>query len=422
MTRPALGLAAILALALSPAASPTTPTPARGADWFVAPSGRKAGAGTRSSPWDLESALLARREIRPGDTVWLAGGTYRPPAAMKLGYQVLLAGRPGRPIRVRARPGARATLDGGMDLIGPATHLEVRDLEITVSDPRPSGPVPPDRNARGPERRWGGLTVRTGEGCRFINLVIHGNNQGVGWWTDAKDGELYGCIIYDNGWLGTDRGHGHAVYAQNAEGLKTIADCIMTGGHGYSLHLYGSPKVNVDNFLVVGNFIYDAGLSLIGGYRPSRHIRVLDNVFHGVALQVGYAASYNEDCEIAGNVFIDKGFLTTRFRSVVQRGNQLFEAAAPRPEHPQVIVRPSKYDPHRAHVAVLNWGKRPETPLDLGGFLRTGDRFRLLNPRDVYGPPVLSGVYQGGPVLAPVAGEFAAFVLVKQTGRAGTGE
>ena len=93
----------------------------------------------------------------------------------------------------------------------------------------------------------------------------------------------HGCLIYDNGWAGTDRGHGHAIYTQNEDGIKTIADCIMTGGHGYTLHAYGSARAYVDNYLVAGNIAYAADTFLIGGGRPSHNIRVRDNVLHGVA-------------------------------------------------------------------------------------------------------------------------------------------
>ena len=85
----------------------------------------------------------------------------------------------------------------------------------------------------------GRADVSSGKACKFINLVIHDDTQGVSWWAASQDSEMHGCLIYDNGWAGTDRGHGHAIYTQNNEGLKTISDCIFTGGYGYTLHAYG---------------------------------------------------------------------------------------------------------------------------------------------------------------------------------------
>ena len=106
----------------------------------------------------------------------------------------------------------------------------------------------------------------------------------------STDSELYGCLIYDNGWAGTDRGHGHAIYTQNDDGTKTIADCILAGGYGYTLHAYGSARAFVYNYTVEGNIAYDGGTFVLGGGHPSRGIRVHDNVPHGVARQLGYAA------------------------------------------------------------------------------------------------------------------------------------
>jgi hypothetical protein len=52
--------------------------------------------------------------------------------------------------------------------------------------------------------------------------------------------------------------------------------------------------------------------------------------------------------------------------------------------------------------------------LNLGTLLKPGDGYRLVNPRDFFGKPILTGVYDGKPISVPVAGEFAAFVLLKK--------
>jgi hypothetical protein len=54
-------------------------------------------------------------------------------------------------------------------------------------------------------------------------------------------------------------------------------------------------------------------------------------------------------------------------------------------------------------------------PLEAGAFLPPGTPFRLLDPHNLHGPPVLRGRAPEGPLALPVAGEFAAFVLVKET-------
>ncbi len=389
--------------------------PALAAEWRVAPHGTPAGRGTSSSPWDIGSALGGEKEIAPGDTIWLHAGTYkRAFENVGLGWPVRLAGRADAPIHIRAWPDQRVTLDGGLHLQQPSTHLWVWDLEILVSQPRPGAPVPPDPTYQNLNRPWGGLNVDSGQGCKFINLLIHDNSQGVSWWTGSKDSELHGCIIYDNGWQGTERGHGHAVYTQNREGTKLISNCIFTGGFGYTLHAYGSSRAFVDNYRVEGNIAYAGNTFLIGGGQPSRGIQVLTNLFHGVSVQLGYNAPTNVDCEVRGNMLVNSGLRIRRFHQVRQEGNLLLGSNDPRPEGFDVFFRRNQYDTNRAHLAILNWDAAAEVELDASAFLKAGDRFRLLDPRAFHGQPVLSGTATDAPLRIPVKGELGVFVLLRR--------
>jgi len=242
------------------------------ADWYVSVGGKADGDGSVKRPWDLGSALGGRKkEVRPGDTVWIGEGTYKF-ANRKLGsagFEVKLAGVKGKPIVVRAAKGKRVTIDGGLSVRSGCDYLWIRDLEIVVSENLPGGPSrvlsEGGSHPKSYARPWGGLNVYAGKGCKFINLVIHDNAQGISWWKGSTDSEVYGCIIYDNGWKGPDRGHGHAIYTQNAEGLKTISDCIMTGGFGQTMHAYGSKRAYVDNYLITGNIAYAGARVLVGG-------------------------------------------------------------------------------------------------------------------------------------------------------------
>jgi hypothetical protein len=312
-------------------------------------------------------------------------------------------------------PHQQVTIDGGLNLQPPCTYLWVRDLEILVSE-NLTGSRRLDEPGSHPgtyNRPWGGLSISSGAGCKLINLIIHDNAQGVSWWSASTDSEIYGCLIYDNGWDAPDRGHGHAIYTQNNEGTKTISDCLMTGGHGYTLHAYGSSRADVNNYLVTGNFCYNAGPFLIGGGKPSRHLQVLTNFLYGVPMQLGYSAPTNEDCEVRGNLVINAGLSINNYARVIQEDNLILPKTAPRPSGVHVILRPSRYDPHRANLAIFNWDKRPSVRIEPTGFLRKGDRFRLLNPRDFFGPPALTGLSEDDAFSVPVTNEFAAFVLVK---------
>jgi hypothetical protein len=391
----------------------TVSGPVVAAEYYAAPDGSATGQGTKAAPWDLSSALGGGKKIGAGDTLWLTKGTYkapfRPPG---LGFEVKLEGRDGAPVVVRGVPGERVTIDGGLLVQEPSTYLWIRDLEILVSEPRPEKAVSAGSSPADLKRPHGGLNIYSGVGCRFINLVIHDNNQGVSWWSGSRDSELHGCIIYDNGWLGTDRGHGHAIYTQNREGVKTISDCIMTGGFAYSLHAYGSERADVDEYLAVGNIVYNAGQFLIGGGKPSRGIRVLDNLLYSSDMRLGYSAPHNEDCEVRRNWIVNGGLSIQKFRRAETEANVIVAAEAPRPPA-RIVLRPNRYDPKRAHLAVFNPEKKAAVSVDGDTFLKKGDRFRLMDPRDFYGKPVVSGAYDGKAIQIPMRGEFAAFVLLK---------
>ena len=118
-------------------------------EWYAATNGTAAAEGSRSSPWDIESALAGRQRIAPGDTLWLRGGVYkRPFENLGMGWPVRLAGRRGAPIHVRPSPGEPVTIDGGLNVQSPSSHLWIWDLEILVSEPRPAEPLPPDPTYR----------------------------------------------------------------------------------------------------------------------------------------------------------------------------------------------------------------------------------------------------------------------------------
>ena len=171
----------------------------------------------------------------------------------------------------------------------------------------------------------------------------------------------------------------------------------------------------VDHYLVQGNIAYNGGTFLIGGGRPSHDIRVLENFFYNVNLQLGYSAPFNEDCEVRNNILVNGSLAINRFRQVIQEGNLIIPPGAPRPNEPaRVVLRRNRYDPTRAHVLVFNWKKNPTVDVSLDGFATPGMIYRFMEPRDVYGRPVLEGRYTGQPVQVPMQGEFGVWVVFVQ--------
>jgi len=386
------------------------------ANWYVSPQGNPHNRGTKDSPWDLGSALDGSHKISPGDTIWISAGTYRHPdrSVNSPGFVARLQGSEEKPIHVRAMPDNRVTVDGGLSILAPSDYLWLWELEILVSENETLSREidEPGSHPQSYGRPWGGLNIHAGKGCKYINLVIHDNAQGVSFWRGATDSELYGCVIYDNGWKAPDRGHGHAIYTQNEVGTKMIADCIMTGGYGYTMHAYGSERAYVDHYLVEGNIVYDGGTFLIGGGRPSRGIRVRDNILCNVSMQLGYSAPYNEDCEVVNNLIIKGGLTINRFRQVHQESNVVVPPGGGLPESmPQVFVRPSRYDPNRAHVVIINGPKNAEVEIPLGDLAKRGIRYAMYDPRHLFDRPVIEGQIEGHEIVVPVSKEFLVWVL-----------
>src|SRR5687767_2111499 len=222
---------------------------ARAADWYVSTTGAAANSGAIDSPWDIESALDGRHAVAPGDTIWVRGGTYKAPWPSPIdplgyGFLVKLTGAAGAPIHVRPHTGEHVTIDGGLYVQSPSSHLWIWDFEILVSEPR---------RVYGPtevlDRPWGGVSVLYGTGLKFINLVLHDNCMGFGFWTPAIDSEIYGCLIYNNGYMLSDgTGMGPGIYTQNGEGgYKYITDNIIAGNYLTTGFKAYSSKAYVNN-------------------------------------------------------------------------------------------------------------------------------------------------------------------------------
>jgi hypothetical protein len=382
-------------------------------EYYVAPNGESSNPGTQEAPWDIASALGGRQKVFPGDTIFLLEGTYR--QRPKELYEIRLVGTGEAPIHIRAAQGNRVRIDGGLSMQSPSAHVWVRDLEIFVSEPRPEKPVSAGSHPGDLGRPWGGLHTFGGRNCKYINLVIHNCNQGISCWKGEIDPEIYGCIIYGNGWIGTDRGHGHCIYAQNDQGVKTISNCIMSCPYdgSYTVHAYGSDQAYVNNFLLEENICYDRGPFLVGGGRPSQNIRVLRNCLYGIDMRIGYAAPYNEDCEIRDNVIVNGGLNIDRYKKVTQQGNLIIAKSQERPKGARSVLLPNRYDKNRAHLAIYNWDKAETVEVRTAPFLNAGDTYRLMDPKDFFGDSVVMGRCEGGTIRVPIKGEFGVFVILK---------
>lgn len=433
-------------------AAPATAAP--GAAHHAAPDGAATGDGTRERPWDLATALAgAGGRIGPGDTVWLAGGTYRGR------FRTALEGAPGAPIVFRQRPHERATIDGTLRADG--AHLVFWGFEITQSDPADSG--------------FYGLQANASH-SRFINLVIHDvGTQGVSFWTPGVDSELYGCIVYNNG---THENLDHGVYVHNDSGTKRLRDNVFFANYARGIQVYASRRNAVIRDVVVeGNTSFNNGVTsarstrvnlLVNAQVPTRAIVATGNLLYfspgagGINVRLGSEAAANnrsvtlrgtyagggdiglqmelpwDTAEVADNVFLGSrtalrtggAGLSARYAWRANRYANDPAAAAWRhggrdvdwagwravtglgstdslvapPGSTVVFIRPNAYEAGRATIVVYNWGRDPVARAALAGVLAPGDRYEVRNVQDLFGRPVATGTYAGEPIAIPMAG------------------
>lgn len=224
---------------------PPKPPPGTRVGYYVEipPYGTSAGNGTDSAPWDLATALAGGHghALQPGDTVWIRIGTY-------VGsFQTHLAGQPGNPIVFRGYPGERATINGSLAAEG--SDLTFWGFEIMQTNPL----TIVDRV----------LEANTVNG-RFVNLVLHDAGfSGVSMAAGSGSGvELYGCIIYNNGFRDNID---HGIYAHNnTGGTKYITDNVFFNNFARGIQIYEGGDTTIHNFDVEDNIAFNNG-TISGG-------------------------------------------------------------------------------------------------------------------------------------------------------------
>jgi cysteine-rich repeat protein len=240
-------------------------------DFYAATTGSGAGDGSIGNPWDLATALHHPAAVQPGDTIWVRGGTYDG------AHTSLLTGSEGVPITVRAYRRERVVLDYANNsncnpaeasecspnnkrcnaLTVPACSHDVvfRDIELTNSESGgrislPAGgctetpgccyvngstpPLKPECSTAPPSidrAAWHPVHI-FGDRVRLVNCTIHDGGSGVVTDQHARDTEIDGSLVFNNGWIDPATGQGHGLHVENANpswalSQKSISNTVV---------------------------------------------------------------------------------------------------------------------------------------------------------------------------------------------------
>jgi len=423
---------------------------------FASPTGKTNAAGTENDPLDLQTALENNNKVQAGDTLWLMEGIY------KGTFTSELRGTEANPINVKPYPGKYVAIDttnapSGLGISVNGTWTNYYGIEVTSYD---GGRVSTVDNSSNPSD----ITLNGGVGVygstnKIINFVSHDNSSGIDAWSKRLDGfsgidtETYGSIIYNNGWSAQPadgsygRGHGHAIYTQNFDGIKKITNNVIFFGFGNGIHAYQTGKVEqggvlrgIENFDIQDNTWFLTGASdirkgmkkydcLVGGYQPVKNLIMKNNQGYsdigGTIL--GYSSNYkgvqffNEDALLDSNYLVqylklqdnwNAGAIDIQNTSVFHgvSGDQSYlndlggnDLASPEPNSgKKVFYVKNAYDSRRGRITIYNYDKDANVGVDLSQIMPVGSSYRVHSVFDLYGPPIVKGVYNGGNVNIPM--------------------
>lgn len=456
------------------------------ADYYVSPTGSSSGDGSINNPWDLYTAFNLGA-VNAGDTIWLRGGVYWPRESSWESLECYLLGTANAPIIVRNYPGEHVILQNHPQYNGGSVPyvllmktggyvwfwgLELRCTNTTKvineSGSNPSYSVLPLPSA----------VDISAPGVKLINLIIHDTRGGPGPKIGAVNAEVYSCIIYNNGWVGPDRGHGHGIYCQNLNGVMHLSDNIIFNQFGLGIHGYTEGGSFLKHFLVERNIVFNNSRIgqypddpkeqiLFGGGSPIQDLKLFNNHVYlplGISstpLRLDYAASSNDDLVVANNYVagdtdrsgVPYAVSAQQYQSLIFTNNLLYASNGgmlqlnSKPGYivnyntyygnnnanfnnnggqynfagwqaagfdlnssylvnsvppNKVIVNRNVYEPKRANIIVYNWGNSNTVSVDASSVLSSGDTYEVRNAQDYFAPLVLSGTYNGSPLILPM--------------------
>ena len=378
-----------------------------------------------SDPVTLQVALTSGRII-PGDTILICPGTYTG------NFTSTIIGSAALPITIKPHPGAEVTIDGKLSINGPYTRWE--NMRFTTSSwisrtTDISGSEPDDMPFND------GVSINAA-GVQFINNIVH-NNSTLWAGYEAVAAEVYGNILFNNGWSGPDRGHVHGLYTQNLDTRKIVKDNIAFQNFSTGLKFYGGSGY-CNNYDIIGNIcfnngiLYDRGMGdagahvnwnfLIGSWTPtSVGVIIRNNKSYWVnPVPEGMIGSNSNNlCSGSGDVAPPTGGLDSPIfednyfagedadfigtnrgplitpqvlgntfignvpDDIIYSGNNYFSNPY---SVNAVFVSVNDYNAERVHVAIYNWEGLNSVVIDLTSIasLSVGDHVNVTNVQDLF--------------------------------------
>lgn len=417
---------------------------------FASPAGKANAAGTEKDPLDLATALENNNIVQDGDTLWLMEGTY------KGAFTSELRGSENAPIMVKPYPGKRVVIDttdavSGSGLIINGTWTHYYGIEVTSYDSNRVARI--DNSSNPADITLNGGVDIIGSTNRVINFISHDTTSGINAWSKRQDGftgidtEIYGSIIYNNGWSAQPadgsygRGHGHAIYTQNFDGVKKITNNVIFYGFGTGIHAYQTGNNNnrgIENFDIQDNVWFLTGASdirhgmkkydcLVGGYQPVRNLLLKNNQGYSDIgrTMIGYASSYNDvpfsnqNAVLSGNYLVQNFKVNGDWNRIDLINNSIFHGTSGNDElindlggniitgsepsfGKKIFYTNNKYDARRGRITIYNYDRDATVAVDLSKIVSVGASYRIHSVFDLFGQPVKSGVYSGGNVNIPM--------------------
>src|SRR5882762_9000796 len=197
-------------------------------DLYVSTNGTPSGPGSMAQPYDLATALSGQVG-QAGDTFWLRGGNY------VMGHiDTKIAGGPGKPITFRQIPGESARVDGSITFFNSIGYVVLRDFELYSSDTnRASSQTGVGFNPTD-IKIVPGLAAYS-PNLSFINLILHDHTRhGIYLSKRATNNLIYGCVVYNNGWVSPDNAEGHGLHVQGTNANTEVSDNLVLNNSGAS--------------------------------------------------------------------------------------------------------------------------------------------------------------------------------------------